>query len=78
MMGMTMLHSTDEDNINDEGSILDEIIRNNEESYHHWRRQGVIQCSQSMTWAVTKSTKQTVGSLLKVSLLDQGRYLTKH
>ena len=34
-MGMTMLHLTDEDNINDEGSILDEVIRNNEESYHH-------------------------------------------
>ena len=30
-----MLHLTDEDNINDEGSILDEVIRNNEESYHH-------------------------------------------
>ena len=39
---------------------------------------GVIQCSQSMTWAVTKSTRQTVGSLLKVPLLDQRRYLGKH
>ena len=35
LMGMTMLHPTDEENINDEGSILDEFIRNNEESYHH-------------------------------------------
>ena len=34
-MGMTILHPTDEDNINDEGSILDEVIRNNEESHHH-------------------------------------------
>ena len=25
----------DEDNTSDEGSILDEVIRNNEESYHH-------------------------------------------
>ena len=39
---------------------------------------GVIQCSQSMTWAVTKSTRQTVGILLKVPLLDQRRYLGKH
>ena len=35
MMGMTRLHPTDEDNINDKGSILDEVIRNNEESSHH-------------------------------------------
>ena len=63
---MTVLHPTDEDNISEEGIIHDEVIRNNEESHRHWRRQGVIQCSQSMTRAVTKSTKQTVGSLLKV------------
>ena len=37
---MTRLHPTDEDNISDEGSILDEVIQNNEESSHHWRRQG--------------------------------------
>ena len=34
-MEMTMLHLKDEDNISDEGSILDEVIWNNEESYHH-------------------------------------------
>ena len=33
--GMTILHPTDEDNINDEGIIHDEVIRNNEESHHH-------------------------------------------
>ena len=64
---MTIPHPTDEDNISDEGIICDEAIRNNEESHRHWRRQGVIQCNQSMIRAVTKSTKQTVGSLLKVS-----------
>ena len=35
LMGMTMLHLKDEDNINDEGNILDEVLWNNEESYHH-------------------------------------------
>ena len=35
LMGMTRLHPTDEDNISDEGSILDEVIWNNEESSHH-------------------------------------------
>ena len=69
---MTILRPTDEDNISDEGIIRDEVIRSNEESHHHWQRQGVIQCSQSMTWAVIKSTKQTVRSLLKVSLLTRG------
>ena len=39
---------------------------------------GVIQCSQSMTWTVTKSTRQTIGNLLKVPLLDQRCYLRKH
>ena len=39
---------------------------------------GVIQCSQSMTCAVTKSTRQTIGILLKVPLLDQRRYQGKH
>ena len=75
---MTILHPTDEDNINDDGIIHDEVIRSNEESRHHWRTQEVIQCSQSMTWAVTKLTKQTIGSLLKVPLLDQGRYFREH
>ena len=37
---MTRLHPTDEDNISDEGSILDEVIWNNKESSHHWRGQG--------------------------------------
>ena len=37
---MTRLHPTDEANINDEESIPDEVILNNEESSHHWRRQG--------------------------------------
>ena len=27
--------SLDEDNASDGGSVLDEVIRNNEESYHH-------------------------------------------
>ena len=35
LTGMTILHPTDEDNINDEGIIHDEVIRNNEESHHH-------------------------------------------
>ena len=35
MTGMTIIHPTDEDNINDEGIIHDEVIRNNEESHHH-------------------------------------------
>ena len=35
LTGMTILHPTDEDNINDEGIIHDEVIRSNEESRHH-------------------------------------------
>ena len=39
-MGMTRLHPIDEDNATDEESTHDEVILNNEETSHHWRRQG--------------------------------------
>ena len=34
-MGMTRLHPTDEANTNDEESIHDEVVLNNEENSHH-------------------------------------------
>ena len=35
MMGMTRLHPIDEANTNDEESIPDKVILNNEENSHH-------------------------------------------
>ena len=39
-MGMTRLHPTDEDNTIDEESTHDKVVLYNEETSHHWRRQG--------------------------------------
>ena len=39
-MGMTGSRPTDEDNTNDEESTHDKGVLNNEETSHHWRRQG--------------------------------------
>ena len=78
MMGMTRLHPIDEANTNDKECTHDEFVLKTKKPVTTDEGMRVIHCSQSMTWAVTKSTRQTVGSLLKAPLLDQRRYQGKH